>query len=64
MAMSRKHYVAAARLLRAEYQAAQEEAARDSVLRISDGLAQMFAEDNQRFDRWKFKRAVETGAGI
>lgn len=51
--MSRKDYIAAARLIADEVEAA-DTAATPALERIARGLADLFAADNGRFDRGRF----------
>lgn len=63
MAMSRKDYVAVARILRAQYATGNLE--RQVVAEeIAAELSAIFAEDNLRFDSGKFMDAVRTGKGL
>lgn len=48
--MSRKHYIAAAEVIRAE-------SFGESRRRIAEAFAAMFAADNPRFDRARFMEA-------
>lgn len=51
MTMSRKHYEAVAESIRI---ATVDHGVSDSIRDIGDDLANMFAEDNPRFDRQRF----------
>jgi len=53
--MSRKHFVAVARVLAS--QLATDASRYPAVKSIAEGLAEVFAAENPRFDRTRFLRA-------
>lgn len=52
--MTKKHYIAIAAELQAALSLAEGKEARKSVERIAEGLANIFANDNPRFEKRKF----------
>ena len=65
--MTRKHYVAIARILSARLEAAQSSsstrAAAVSIELIALDMADYFASENPQFDRERFLHACGVGAG-
>lgn len=57
MAVSKKHFEAIAAELRAALELDSNPAARQSVERVAEGLSNIFARENPRFDRARFLKA-------
>lgn len=57
---TRKHYEAVARMIHSERDDAQEQETRLVVDRIASRMADIFGNDNPRFDRDRFLRACGT----
>lgn len=57
MSVSKKHFEAIAAELRAAIELDSKAAARQSVERVAEGLSNIFARENPRFDRARFLKA-------
>lgn len=60
--MSRKHYVAIAAMIRRRVDADATVGGHSITREIAEGLADVFADDNPRFDRARFLTACGIGA--
>ncbi len=57
--MSRKHYIKVAGIIASQYATCLTDEERDKVARIAMSLADMFAQDNERFDQVRFYTACQ-----
>lgn len=57
MSVSKKHFETIAAELRAAKELDSNTAARQSVERVAEGLSNIFARENPRFDRARFLKA-------